>query len=148
MLIYPLFYVHSFFFYLISPDPINMSSLSSISRSVSSTVRSSLKRSTTISSTPSSSSTSSSISSFITPKHQSIRRFGGGGAHESVTYEGVTISKPKKWQLYGAHFFGGLMYFWILYRLKNDYKVFLGLEHPWDAHEHHDEHEDENKAHH
>ena len=48
-------------------------------------------------------------------------------------------------------FVGGLMWFWILYRFSNDYKVFLGLEHPWDGHhgdEHgHDEH-DEKKEHH
>lgn len=46
------------------------------------------------------------------------------------------------------------MWFWLLYRFSNDYKVFLGLEHPWDGHHggdhaehgHADEH-DEKKHH-
>ena len=47
---------------------------------------------------------------------------------------------------YGMHFhvspihktlgttFGAIMWFWIFYRFKNDGKVLLGLEHPWEHH--------------
>jgi len=29
---------------------------------------------------------------------------------------------------------GAVMWVWVLYRMKNDYKTIFGLEHPWDHH--------------
>ncbi|WFD17218.1 hypothetical protein MARU1_003266 [Malassezia arunalokei] len=40
-----------------------------------------------------------------------------------------------------ATLIGGMMWFWILVRMKEDGPVLLGWRHPWDHHgDHHDEH--------
>ncbi|WFD34569.1 hypothetical protein MCUN1_001410 [Malassezia cuniculi] len=39
-----------------------------------------------------------------------------------------------------AHLLGGAMWFWLLYRARQDGPVVLGLRHPWDHGDHHDEH--------
>ncbi|PWN99952.1 hypothetical protein FA09DRAFT_294630 [Tilletiopsis washingtonensis] len=43
---------------------------------------------------------------------------------------------------YGAKLLGATMWFWILYRAKQDGAVLLGFRHPWDGHGHGDHHGD------
>jgi hypothetical protein len=62
--------------------------------------------------------------------------------HNSSEYgEDIHFIEPSKAHIYGGKIFGGLMWFWILYRLKNDWKSFFGYQWPWD-HEHHHEEEE------
>lgn len=49
----------------------------------------------------------------------------GHGAHDSVTYEGLTLHKPARWQVMTGKGLAGLMWFWIFYRLYNDFDHFV-----------------------
>merc|ERR1712037_743948 len=51
------------------------------------------------------------------------RSFAAGGG-KSETYEGVTIHHASTWHRVLAEGFGGLMWFWIFYRLRCDYDTF------------------------
>ncbi|PVU98042.1 hypothetical protein BB561_000141 [Smittium simulii] len=45
---------------------------------------------------------------------------------------------------------GTSLFFWVLYRARQDYAVVLKLQHPWDAHHGHDSssnHKDEEEKH-
>ncbi|GAB5592159.1 hypothetical protein VKS41_002556 [Umbelopsis sp. WA50703] len=44
------------------------------------------------------------------------------------------------WHRYGAKALGASMWFWMMYRAKQDMPVLLGWRHPWDGHGHGDEH--------
>ncbi|KAJ0412820.1 hypothetical protein ATCC90586_002450 [Pythium insidiosum] len=71
------------------------------------------------------------------------RRFMGGGGHS----HGHAKDYP-----FGMHFhvspvhknlalaYGTMLWLWIFWRAKQDGKVVLGLEHPWDHHGHGDDH--------
>eukprot|EP00887_Chlorella_sp_A99_P008109 scaffold12.g8109.t1 len=65
---------------------------------------------------------------------------GGHGHHDSVTYEGLTIHKPASWHVYAGQGFAGLMWFWVFYRLYNDWDTFI---HGHAAHFEHELHEGE-----
>ena len=60
------------------------------------------------------------------PGGQPDRGAGPAGSHhgEGVTYAGLTLHKPSRWHVLGAEAFGGLMWFWILYRGYHDWEVF------------------------
>ena len=60
------------------------------------------------------------------------RRFMGGGGH-GESFHGVHIHPPARWQsLYGEGAFI-LMWFWMMYRAKQDGAVLLGWVNPFDA---------------
>ncbi|GAQ82930.1 hypothetical protein KFL_001290210 [Klebsormidium nitens] len=59
-----------------------------------------------------------------------------GGHGPGITYAGLTLYPPKRWQVRTGQGMCALMWFWILYRAKEDGAVFLGLRHPWDHHAH------------
>ncbi|KAL0087490.1 hypothetical protein J3Q64DRAFT_1833753 [Phycomyces blakesleeanus] len=46
------------------------------------------------------------------------------------------------WHRFGGKALGATMWFWMMYRAKQDGAVLLGLRHPWDHHgeDHGDEH--------
>ncbi|WZN63627.1 hypothetical protein HKI87_08g51760 [Chloropicon roscoffensis] len=44
---------------------------------------------------------------------------------KSETFEGVTIHHASTWHKTLAHGFGGVMWFWIFYRLRNDFDTFI-----------------------
>ncbi|CAL9760479.1 unnamed protein product, partial [Musa acuminata subsp. burmannicoides] len=63
------------------------------------------------------------------------RRMGGGGDHGgSTTYKGFTIHHPKRWHVVTGKGLCAIMWFWILYRAKQDGPVVLGWRHPWEGH--------------
>ncbi|CDS10330.1 hypothetical protein K492DRAFT_165426 [Lichtheimia hyalospora FSU 10163] len=44
------------------------------------------------------------------------------------------------WHRFAGKTLGATMWFWMMYRAKQDGPVLLGLQHPWDHHgDHHDE---------
>ncbi|CAH2448636.1 Hypothetical protein PP7435_CHR2-2540 [Komagataella phaffii CBS 7435] len=56
-------------------------------------------------------------------------------AHHAFKYvRGAIVPKPKVHPGYviTSKFLGGLMWFWIFYRAKQDYPVWFGLKHPWE----------------
>ncbi|CAL9146089.1 unnamed protein product, partial [Musa hybrid cultivar] len=76
------------------------------------------------------------------------RRMGGGGGHgESTTYKGFTIHHPKRWHVVTGKSLSAIMWFWVLYRAKQDGPVVLGWRHPWEGHgDHSHEHGHENEV--
>ncbi|CAL9080383.1 unnamed protein product, partial [Musa acuminata var. zebrina] len=76
------------------------------------------------------------------------RRMGGGGGHgESTTYKGFTIHHPKRWHVVTGKSLCAIMWFWVLYRAKQDGPVVLGWRHPWEGHgDHSHEHGHENEV--
>ncbi|CAL9759079.1 unnamed protein product, partial [Musa acuminata subsp. burmannicoides] len=63
------------------------------------------------------------------------RSMGGGGGHgESTTYKGFTIHHPKRWHVVTGKSLLAIMWFWVLYRAKQDGPVVLGWRHPWEGH--------------
>jgi hypothetical protein len=58
-------------------------------------------------------------------KATSRRAMGGGGGRPGETYEGVYIPRPERWQEMLGEVTAGLMWFWILYRFKHDYRAFF-----------------------
>ena len=68
------------------------------------------------------------------------RRQMGGGGHHGESFHGVHIHPPARWQsLYGEGAFI-LMWFWMLYRAKEDGAVLLGWVNPFEGgHGHGDE---------
>ncbi|XP_064944598.1 NADH dehydrogenase [ubiquinone] 1 beta subcomplex subunit 2-like isoform X1 [Musa acuminata AAA Group] len=73
---------------------------------------------------------------------------GGGGGHgESTTYKGFTIHHPKRWHVVTGKSLCAIMWFWVLYRAKQDGPVVLGWHHPWEGHgDHSYEHGHENEV--
>merc|ERR1712065_38255 len=57
-------------------------------------------------------------------------------------YGGFKAPHVSPWHSRGAWAMGTLFWFWILWRLKHDYKSWLGIEHPWDSHHGSDAHKD------
>ncbi|KAF1002362.1 hypothetical protein AG4045_001599 [Apium graveolens] len=49
----------------------------------------------------------------------------GGGGHGGITYKGVTIHQPKRWHSVTGKGMCAMMWFWILYRAKQDGPVVL-----------------------
>ena len=54
----------------------------------------------------------------------------------------LKIPKVQEWHKQLQLFMGTTMWLWLFWRMKNDGKAFLGIEHPWD-HGHHDDHGDD-----
>jgi hypothetical protein len=76
---------------------------------------------------------------------------GGGGHHDSVTYDGVTLHKAAGWHKALGSGLAGLMWFWIFVRFYKDGDVLLygHAPHFEHDHEHGDEHgEGHGKGHH
>jgi len=61
-----------------------------------------------------------------------------GGHHgNGITYGGLTLHTTKGWHSRVGKGMCAIMWFWILYRAKQDGAVLLGWRHPWDhAHGH------------
>ena len=54
-----------------------------------------------------------------------LTQWTAGGHHgEGVTYAGLTLHKPARWHVLCGEAFGGIMWFWILYRGYHDWNVF------------------------
>ncbi|XP_057972983.1 NADH dehydrogenase [ubiquinone] 1 beta subcomplex subunit 2-like isoform X4 [Malania oleifera] len=73
---------------------------------------------------------------------------GGEGHGRSTTYKGVTLHHPKRWHAVTGKGLCAIMWFWVLYRAKQDGPVVLGWRHPWEGHEDHSHehgHEHENE---
>ncbi|THU47919.1 hypothetical protein C4D60_Mb09t20740 [Musa balbisiana] len=53
---------------------------------------------------------------------------GGGGDHGgSTTYKGFTLHHPKRWHVVTGKGLCAIMWFWILYRAKQDGPVVVGV---------------------
>lgn len=77
---------------------------------------------------------------------RSERMAGGGHGHggdhgHGITYNGFTMHHPNKWHARTGKFMCAVMWFWILYRAKEDGPVLLGMRHPWESHGHGHSHE-------
>ncbi|THU63155.1 hypothetical protein C4D60_Mb01t12730 [Musa balbisiana] len=59
---------------------------------------------------------------------------GGGGHGESTTYKDFTIHQPKRWHVVTGKSLCAIMWFWVLYRAKQDGPVVLDWRHPWEGH--------------
>ncbi|XP_031495154.1 NADH dehydrogenase [ubiquinone] 1 beta subcomplex subunit 2 isoform X3 [Nymphaea colorata] len=67
---------------------------------------------------------------------------GGHGDGHGVTYKGLTLYPPKRWHVVTGKGLCAVMWFWVLYRAKQDGPVLLGWRRPWEGHEdHEDDHE-------
>ncbi|CAO2814114.1 unnamed protein product [Amaranthus hypochondriacus] len=64
-------------------------------------------------------------------------RMGGGHGGHGTTYKGMTLHTPKRWHSVTGKGMCALMWFWVLYRAKQDGPVVLGWRHPWDGHDDH-----------
>ncbi|KAA0064628.1 NADH dehydrogenase (ubiquinone) 1 beta subcomplex subunit 2 [Cucumis melo var. makuwa] len=53
---------------------------------------------------------------------------GGGGHGAGTTYKGVTIHPPKRWHTVTGKGLCAIMWFWVLYRAKQDGPVVLWLD--------------------
>ncbi|KAK9451655.1 uncharacterized protein V1518DRAFT_424628 [Limtongia smithiae] len=72
----------------------------------------------------------------------------GGHGHGPKTYSGpISIHPPRMLYRVSNIILGGSMWFWIMYRLKQDAPVMFGFRHPWEGH-HGPAHQDEHKAEH
>nr|GMC74160.1 NADH dehydrogenase [ubiquinone] 1 beta subcomplex subunit 2 [Ipomoea batatas] len=58
----------------------------------------------------------------------------GDGHGHGVTYKGITIHQPKRWHTVTGKGLCAVMWFWVLYRAKQDGPVVLGWRHPWEGH--------------
>ncbi|XP_050366676.1 NADH dehydrogenase [ubiquinone] 1 beta subcomplex subunit 2 [Argentina anserina] len=67
----------------------------------------------------------------------------GGGHGDGITYKGVTIHQPKRWHTVTGKGLCAVMWFWVLYRAKQDGPVVLGWRHPWEGHGDHGHGQDE-----
>ncbi|KAJ4702240.1 NADH dehydrogenase [ubiquinone] 1 beta subcomplex subunit 2-like, partial [Melia azedarach] len=65
------------------------------------------------------------------------REMGGADHGEGVTYKGMTLHKPKRWHTVTGKGLCAVMWFWVLYRAKQDGPVVLGWRHPWEGHDDH-----------
>ncbi|CAF2060860.1 hypothetical protein Bca4012_100483 [Brassica carinata] len=63
-----------------------------------------------------------------------------GGVGGGMTYKGVSVQTPKTWHTVAGKGLCGVMWFWILYRAKQDGPVVMGWRHPWDGHGDHGDH--------
>ncbi|XP_012465053.1 NADH dehydrogenase [ubiquinone] 1 beta subcomplex subunit 2 [Gossypium raimondii] len=61
----------------------------------------------------------------------------GGGHGGSTTYKGLTLHHPKRWHVVTGKGLCAVMWFWVLYRAKQDGPVVLGWRHPWEGHDGH-----------
>lgn len=52
------------------------------------------------------------------------RGFAAGGG-KGVTYEGLTMHEAAPWQKFFGEGLTGLMWFWVLYRMRHDYDTFI-----------------------
>ncbi|KAI5388201.1 hypothetical protein KIW84_074046 [Lathyrus oleraceus] len=50
---------------------------------------------------------------------------GGGHGHGGTTYKGVTIHQPKRWHTVTGKGLCAVMWFWVMYRAKQDAPVVL-----------------------
>ncbi|KAK4793869.1 hypothetical protein SAY86_011863 [Trapa natans] len=63
---------------------------------------------------------------------------GGGHGHGGgSTYKGFSVHQPKRWHVVTGKGLCAVMWFWVLYRAKQDGPVVLGWRHPWEGHEDH-----------
>jgi len=104
----------------------------------SSTSISSLSRSFTSSTAlQAASATSHSSSHSSHDSHGGHAGAGGhhGGEDRSGPDYGLHFHEPSRWHKVGAQVFGGLLWFWLLYRAKNDWKYLFFWENPFDSHD-------------
>ncbi|KAJ4803969.1 NADH dehydrogenase [ubiquinone] 1 beta subcomplex subunit 2 [Rhynchospora pubera] len=73
------------------------------------------------------------VSEAATREREREREMGGGG-HGGTTYKGYTIGNPSRWHSVTGKGLCAVMWFWILYRAKQDGPVVLGWRHPWEGH--------------
>eukprot|EP01108_Squamamoeba_japonica_P002994 TRINITY_DN2504_c0_g1_i1.p1 TRINITY_DN2504_c0_g1~~TRINITY_DN2504_c0_g1_i1.p1 ORF type:complete len:131 (-),score=37.64 TRINITY_DN2504_c0_g1_i1:94-441(-) len=81
-----------------------------------------------------------------------VARAYAGGKSEHAGHEGeygdLVIPHVESWHKHAAYAIGTTFWLWIFWRFKHDWKATLGVEHPWDAHGSHDEHEHDDDEHH
>ena len=65
---------------------------------------------------------------------------GEGDRHAGPDY-GIHFHQPERWHRVGAQVFGGLLWFWLLYRAKNDWRYLFFWDNPFDSHDHGNGHE-------
>ncbi|KAK7208377.1 hypothetical protein BZA70DRAFT_287684 [Myxozyma melibiosi] len=59
----------------------------------------------------------------------------GGHGHGPKSYSGpIDIHPPRPLYRYSNLILGASMWFWIMYRLKEDGPVLFGFRHPWEGH--------------
>merc|ERR1719160_1381024 len=66
----------------------------------------------------------------------------GGGGYGHGEYRGLKVPPVADYHKNVATIWGCMMWLWIFWRVKNDGKALIGLEHPWEhGHGHgHDDH--------
>jgi hypothetical protein len=75
---------------------------------------------------------------------ESLEAMAGGHHGNGITYGGLTLHTTKGWHSRVGKGMCAMMWFWILYRAKQDGAVVLGWCHPWDhphGHGHAESHE-------
>ncbi|CAM6068747.1 unnamed protein product [Sphagnum tenellum] len=75
---------------------------------------------------------------------ESLEAMAGGHHGNGITYGGLTLHTTKGWHSRVGKGMCAMMWFWILYRAKQDGAVVLGWRHPWDhphGHGHAESHE-------
>ncbi|KAG0557404.1 hypothetical protein M758_11G123500 [Ceratodon purpureus] len=60
---------------------------------------------------------------------------GGHGAH-NITHGGLSLHATKGWHSRVGQGMCAVMWFWVLYRAKQDGAVLMGWRHPWEGHGH------------
>ncbi|GJP55012.1 hypothetical protein CLOM_g14005 [Closterium sp. NIES-68] len=61
---------------------------------------------------------------------------GGHGNGHGITHGGLTLHPAARWHKVVGTGMCAMMWFWILYRAKEDGPVVLGWRHPWEGHGH------------
>ncbi|KAI5071019.1 hypothetical protein GOP47_0013270 [Adiantum capillus-veneris] len=56
----------------------------------------------------------------------------GGGSARAHGHDVFDIHPPKRWHVRTGQIMGAIMWFWVLYRARQDGPVLLGWRHPWD----------------
>ncbi|KAK9453673.1 hypothetical protein V1511DRAFT_512556 [Dipodascopsis uninucleata] len=57
------------------------------------------------------------------------------GGHGPKTYSGpIPVHAPPRLYRFSNMILGASMWFWIMYRLKEDGPVLFGFRHPWEGH--------------
>ncbi|BFZ57291.1 hypothetical protein PYCC9005_004342 [Savitreella phatthalungensis] len=78
-----------------------------------------------------------------------ILRMAGGAGHAGKSSTAELHYHPTHPVLrYSATLLTGGMWFWMLYRAREDGPVLLGWRHPWEGHGHGHDHDDEADHHH
>jgi len=71
------------------------------------------------------------------PDDHSSRANTGGHGHQRASHndddDDFHITDPSRWHVIGSEVLGALLWFWLLYRLKNDWRYLFFWENPYDS---------------